>query len=153
MNLLNATPFTVTTLDGRSESLSLARLSIRQLYLFSQHLASERIAELVSLCTGKPVAWIDTLTDEAYAELVQKLVELNFTRASTVAKADPALAIQLMPFVQKVQTLMVLGSSLGLNLNPPSPAPACSASEAVTGSASSTTPPDASLPCSPSTGA
>jgi hypothetical protein len=55
-HLINATPVSIEYADGKTETIELARLSIRQLYTFAHHLDNERVPELVSLCTGKPAA-------------------------------------------------------------------------------------------------
>ena len=152
-NLINATPFAVVYLDGRTETLSLPRLSIRQLYTFAHHIDGERSVEIATLCTGRPAEWLDTLADDSFAALVEKCIELNFPRAGVIALKDTTLAAKLIPFAQKVQTVMVIGASLGEALKAWSPAPASSDSAPETGSASSTSPQDASSPSSPNTSA
>lgn len=152
-NLVNATPFTVVYLDGRTEVVQLARLSIRQLYTFAHHLDGERSVEIAALCTGRPPEWLDSLADDSFAALVEKCIELNFPRAGVIALKDSTLAAKLIPFAQKVQTVMVIGASLGEALKAWSPAPASPDSAPATGSASSTSPQDDSSPSSPSTSA
>jgi len=139
--LLNYTPFTVEKLDGTHEQIALGRLTIRQLYLFAQKLAATDGPGLVQLATGKSAEWIDTLKPTAYGALHKQIIELNFPAATEIAKGDPRLAAQLMPFIQEVQVLSVIAVSAGMNLPAWSPAPAPSASAAATASASSTSSP------------
>ena len=152
-HLVNATPFTVVYIEGRSEVVQLARLSIRQLYTFAHHLDGERSVEIATLCTGREPEWLDTLADESFAALVEKCIELNFPRAGVIAKKDPTLAAKLLPFAQKVQTVLVIGASLGEALKAWSPAPASPDSAAESGSESSISPPAASSPSSPNSSA
>ena len=137
MSLLNITPHTVEKLDGLYESIAIARLSIRQLYLFAQKLAATDGPGLVALATGKSPEWIDTLKPTAYAELHKKIIELNFPAAGEIAKGDPRLAALLMPFIQEVQMLAVIAGSAGMNLPGLSPVPVPSESKAVSVSESS----------------
>lgn len=147
--LVNATPFEVTYLDGTVAQISLARLTIRQLYTFTQHLQAEKVPELVSLCTGKPGEWLDTLEDASFARLAQKCIELNFPRAVTLSANDPVIALRVMPFLQGMQTMAILSGTAGLSLIGKSPAPAASESAAASGSDASTSPPSDSAPSSP----
>lgn len=149
--LVNATPVEVEHLDGSKETVQLARLTIRQLYAWSKHLAANEGPELVQLCAGRPAEWIDTLTPAAFAALHRACIDANFPAASEVAKGDPRLAAKLLPFVQDVQMIMILGTGamLGLDLRSVSSAPAPSASAEATGSESSTSHPTGSSPSSP----
>lgn len=150
--LVNATPFDVTYIDGTTEQISLARLSIRLLYTFTQHLAGEKVPELVSLCTGKPGEWLDTIEDASFAALSQLCIQLNFPRAVTLSKSDPVIALRIMPFLQGMQTMAILTGMhemAGLLSTDKSPAPASSGSAAESGSGVSTSPPSDSAPSSP----
>jgi len=141
MSLLNFTPHTVEKLDGIHESIALARLTIRQLYLFAQKLAATDGPGLVALATGKSAEWIDTLTPESYGELHKKIIELNFPAAGLIAKGDPRLAALLMPFIQEMQILAAIVGSHGMKLPDLSPAPAPSESKVDAVSESSTSAP------------
>ena len=147
--LINAEPFVAEMLDGKTETISLGRLSIRQLYAFTQHLAGEKVPELVALCAAKPVEWIDTLADESFAALAKRCIALNFPRAVTLSKNDPVIAQRVLPFLQGMQTVAILGATAGLFLNNKSPEPAASASAAASGSDASISPPSDSAPSSP----
>jgi hypothetical protein len=149
MSLLNATPFDAAYLDGTTERILVRRLTIRQLYTFTQLLAGEKVPELVILCTGRSPEWIDTLADESMGALAQLCIQLNFPRAVTLSKTDPVIAQRVVPFLQGMQTLAILTGTAGLFLNPNSPAPASSASAEATGSDASTSPPSDSAPSSP----
>jgi hypothetical protein len=148
-NLINATPVEVIYLDGKTETVQIARLSIRQLYTFAQHLAANEGPELAVLCTGRSPEWIDTLTPAAFGKLHRACIDLNFPAASEMAKGDPRLAAKLMPFVQDNQTLAILGLSVGLGLNGSSSVPPSSESAAETTSAVSTSAPSDSSASSP----
>lgn len=141
MSLLATIPHTVEKLDGQHEILALARLSIRNLYLFAQKLAATDGFGLVVLATGKSADWVDTLTAESFGELHKKIIELNFPAAGAIAKGDPRLAALLMPFIQEMQILAAIAGSAGTSLPDLSPAPASSASKAEAASASSTSVP------------
>lgn len=149
-NLVNAAPHSVTYVDGRTETIPLARLSIRQLYAFAKHLGEAEGPELVMLCTGRAAEWVDTLAPASFGALHKACIDLNFPAATEVAKGDPRLAARLMPFIQDSATTLILamGAMVGLNSNASSPAPAPSVSPAATGSESSTTPPAVSSPSS-----
>ena len=123
------TPFTIAKLDGSSETLALGHLSIRALYTWTHHLAGDRIPELVAFAAGKPVEWVDTLTDEAFAALSAKVIQLNFPRAMTLAQTDPIIAVKLAPLVNQFANLL---RSNGPMLSALSPAEPPSASAEVT---------------------
>jgi hypothetical protein len=139
MSLLNITPHTVQKLDGLHEIISIARLSIRQLYLFAQKLAATDGPGLVQLATGKSLEWIDTLTPASYGELHKKIIELNFPMAGEIAKGDPRLAALLMPFIQEMQILAAIVGSHGMKLESslPEPVPSESKTDAVSESSTS----------------
>jgi hypothetical protein len=141
MSLLPFTPYTVQKIDGLHEIISIARFSIRQLYLFAQKLAATDGPGLVQLATGKSPEWIDMLTPTAYGELHKKIIELNFPAAGEIAKGDPRLAALLMPFIQEMQILAAIVGSHGMKLPDLSPAPAPSESKADAASESSTSAP------------
>lgn len=146
-SLINAEPVEVESLDGTKVSVSLARLSIRQLYVFAEHVRGNKTPELVALCTGKPIEWVDSLTPESFAELAGRCVTANFPTAMTIAEKDPVMAIMIGPLVA---TGVLSVAAMLPAIKPPtpptagesgsssSPAPAPSASAAASGSASST---------------
>lgn len=149
-NLLNSTPFDVVYLDGKTETLQLGRLSIRNLYTWINLLVGDRLPELVALTVGRPVEWVDTLTDQSFGELSAKCVALNFQRAMDLGKTDPTIAVKLVPLLSQFAAVL-RSPSAGAMSSVPSAEPAPSASPAATGSESLTTPPPASSPSSPST--
>lgn len=150
-HLINATPFAVTYLDGSAETIQLGRLSIRNLYTWTHHLAADRLPELVALTVGRPVEWVDNLTDASFAELSAHCVKLNFPRAMEIGKTDPTIAVKLAPVLAQFAAALRASPSPGPSSSAPSPAPASSASPAGTGSESSISPPPVSSPSSPST--
>lgn len=141
MSLLAYTPHTVEKLDGTHEQIALARLSIRNLYLFAQKIAATDGVGLVTLATGKSAEWVDSLVPASYGELHKKIIELNFPAAGEIAKGDPRLAALLMPFIQEMQLLAVIAGSVGSSSPALSPAPASSESKADAASESSTSAP------------
>ena len=141
MSLLYHTPHTVEKLDGTHEQIALARLSIRNLYLFAQKIAATDGVGLVTLATGKSAEWVDSLVPASYGELHKKIIELNFPAAGEIAKGDPRLAALLMPFIQEMQLLAVIAGSVGNSSPALSPAPASSESKAEAASESSTSAP------------
>ena len=150
-NLLNATPHEVTYLDGKTETINLGRLSIRNLYTWTHHLAGDRIPEMVARSTGKPLEWLDNLTDESFAALSAKCIQLNFPRAMVLGETDPTIAIKLAPLLHQLVGVIKASPSPGPISSASSAEPAPSASPAEIGSASSTSPLSASSPSSPST--
>lgn len=141
MSLLATIPHTVEKLDGTHEQIALARLSIRNLYLFAQKIAATDGVGLVTLATGKSAEWVDSLVPASYGELHKKIIELNFPAAGEIAKGDPRLAALLMPFIQEMQLLAVIAGSVGNSSPALSPAPASSESKADAASESSTSAP------------
>ena len=150
--LINAEPVEIEYLDGKKESVSLARLSIRQIYTFAEHVRGNKTPDLVALCTGKPVEWIDSLTPESFAELAGRAVTANFRTAMTIAEKDPVMAIMIGPIVASgvlsvAEMLPALSQSNGPALSQSnggevtkssSPAPVPSAFAEASGNASST---------------
>lgn len=136
--LLNATPFEVTHLDGTKQTIELRQLSIRQLYKFAGFAAADASAELVALCAGQPLEWIDTLADDSYGALLQRAHELNFQRAVLLVARDPLIAAKFLPLLLRLQAAEKALQNLGPTSPAPSPAPASSASAAEIGSAAST---------------
>jgi hypothetical protein len=136
--LLNATPVTVTYRDGRTETIALGELSIRQLCLFTKHLGGNDTPALVALCAGRPVEWIDTLTDASFDALLATAIKLNFQRATNRAKTDPVALSQLAPLLLEIDRLIPqLTATLGQSGSGSSPGHAPSESATETGSASS----------------
>jgi hypothetical protein len=146
--LVNAEPVEVEHLDATKESVSLTRLSIRQIYIFAEHVRGNKTPDLVALCTGKPVEWVDSLTPESFAELAGKAVTANFRTAMTIAEKDPVMAIMIGPIVASgVLSVAEMIPAINSQLTTPpagevtkssSQEPAPLASAPASGSASST---------------
>lgn len=138
--LVNATPCEVAYLDGTRETISLARLTIRQVYTWAKLLHDKDTPALVSLCSGKPVEWLDTLADESFGVLGNKCIELVFPRALALSKTDPVMANLLGPVLAESVALLRTAdeTTRGLTSSAPLPAPVPSASAAVIGNAAST---------------
>lgn len=134
--IVNAQPITVAYRNGQSETLNLGELSIRNLYRWIEHLSARDTPALVALCVGKPVDWIDTLTDESYGELSRLAFELNFPRATALSGKDVTVASLMKPILLEIARLAP--DSDGAPSSDKSPEPAASASAAATGSESST---------------
>ncbi len=143
--LINATPVAVTYRDGKTETVTLSELSIRNLYQFIKHLGGNDTPALVALCAGKPIEWVDTLTDESFDALVAASIKLNFQRATDRVKIDPVALSRIGPMLLEIERV-----SAGILAMPPdamktpghsgsgsSPEGAPSASAAATGIASS----------------
>jgi len=149
-NLINATPIEITYLDGRKETITLGQLALRQLYVFIKHLGGSDTPALAALCAGKPVEWIDTLTDDSFDALVALSIKLNFQRATDRVKADPVALGKLAPMLLDLEKVAAgieaRAQAPFLQAKPTpgqpgpaeSPAPAPSASAAATGIAAST---------------
>ena len=142
-SLVNSEPVAVTHLDGTTTTAHLARLSLRQLYTFAEHVRGSRTPELVALCTGQTVEWVDSLTDESFGDLTQRCVAANFQRAMTIGDRDPVMAGIIGPSTARgviavSEMIKAIQPSAGTSGSNSSAAPAPSASAAVTGSASST---------------
>lgn len=106
MSLLTTTTVPITYLNGQSESLPLARLTIRQLYQFTQLLGDEKIPQLVCLCLNRSSEWLDSLTDDCFATLAQTCLSQNFPRAMTLAKSEPVIASRLTPLLRQMQAAL-----------------------------------------------
>ena len=143
-NLLPSTPHDVTRLDGTVERIAINRLTVRQLYTFVELMDASKIPELVALCTGKPVAWLDTLADESYAALAKACIEANFSRAMVLAASDPTIAAKLLPLAHRFDLVGRMAAGLLSKLSSPESA----ASPAGPGTPPSITPPSSSSPSS-----
>lgn len=138
-DLVNQIPVAVTYRDGRTETLAIETLTIRKRYLFIRHLGGNDTPALVALCAGKPVEWIDTLTDASYMALVAECIRQNFTGAMELVKNDPVALHQLGPLLFSLEKLTrELQPTNGPYGSGSSPAPASSASAVEIGSGSST---------------
>lgn len=133
MNLINSHPVTVAYRDGRTETLALRELSIRELYRWIEHHAARDTPALVALCAGQKPDWVDTLSDDSFGDLARRSFDLNFHRATALALKDPTVAALLSSALLQIAQL-----ADGLPLSVKSPAPAASDSAAATGSESST---------------
>jgi hypothetical protein len=144
--LVNASPIEVIYRDGRKETITLGELSIRQLYVLIKQLGNSDSPAMVALCAGKPIEWVDTLSDESFDMLVAKAIELNFNRATDRARSDPVASAMLAPlaiaFTNVIRALPTNGSSG----NALSPAPAAPGSVAATGKELSISPHPGSAP-------
>lgn len=141
--LVNAEPVEIEFLDGRKETVTLARLSIRQIYAFAEFVRGNKTPDLVALCAGKSIEWVDSLTPESFAELAGRCVTANFQTAMTIAEKDPVMAIMIGPIVASgvlsvAEMLKATPPPSGENGSSSSPAPVPSISAEATGSASST---------------
>lgn len=134
--IVNAKPVTVAYRDGKSEVLHLGELSIRNLYCWIEHLSTRNTPALVALCLGKPVEWIDTLSDESYGELSRLAFDVNFPRATALSSKDVTVAALMKPMLLEIASLA--SDSDGKLSGDKSLAPAALASPAATGSGSLT---------------
>ncbi len=138
--LINATPVAVTYRDGKTETITLGELSIRNLHQFIFHLGGNDTPALVALCAGKPLEWIDTLTDTSFDGLTAASIKLNFQRATDRMKTDPVALSKLAPLLLTLEKvtleMMRMQATPGPSGNALSLAPALSASAAETGTAS-----------------
>jgi len=109
----------VTLADGvTKETVQIKRLTLRQLFTYIETLGGKSSPEVVALCAGKPLEWVDTLSDESFGELSQITFTENFTRAVALSKVDSPMAAALAPFVGKM--LQASGVAGGVKL-PSSP--------------------------------
>ena len=143
-NLLPSTPHDVTRLDGTVERIAVNRLTVRQLYTFVELMDASKIPELVAMCIGKPVAWLDSLQDESYGALTKACIEANFNRAIVLAASDPTIAAKLLPLAHRFDLVGRMAAGLLSKLSSPESA----ASPAGPGTPPSTTPPSSSSPSS-----
>lgn len=147
--LVNGTPVRVVLVDGTAENITLPKLTLRQLYVWAKHVSYRDMPALVAFCVGKPVEWIDTLSDESFGELAKACVEQNFQRAVTLSRSDPVIAAMLSAVLSEMVGAMEKLMTIGAVSNALSLKPAPSESVAVIGSESLTSPPIASPPSSP----
>lgn len=141
--LVNGEPVEVTHLDGSHATVTLKRLSIRELYTFAEHARDKRTPAMVALCFGQPAEWVDSLTDESFGELTDRCIALNFRRAMPLAERDPVMAMLVGPMVATgilsvMEMLPKSPAPAGAPTPDSSPAPVPSASAAESGNASST---------------
>lgn len=130
--ITNEHPVVITYRDGRTETLKLGELSIRNLYRWIEHFAKNDVPALVALCAGKPVEWVDSLTDDSFGDLSKLAFELNFPRATALSSKDVTVAALLKPSLLQIASLADHAGPLS---NAKSPAPAASDSAAASGSA------------------
>jgi hypothetical protein len=140
MNLIASAAVEVEYLDGTKETLSLRRLTIRQLYHYIVLLGGRDTPGMVALCADQSLEWIDTLTDKSMASLAARCSAENFQRAVDLASQDPIAASSMLPLFKEMSVLMHVASASGITGNASSPAPAASASAVETGSAASSSP-------------
>jgi hypothetical protein len=130
--LVNEQPVVITYRDGRAESITLGELTIRQLYRWIEFFAKNDVPALVALCAGKPLEWVDTLTDESFGDLSKIAFERNFPRATALASKDVTVAALIRPSLLQIASLSP--DPAGPSSSAKSPAPAASASAPVIGS-------------------
>ena len=114
--LVNGTPHSVTFSKkhgGASLSVLISELEIGPLYKFCHCLVENKTPELVALCIGKPIEWLNQLDVKSYSELSAKCIELNFQNAMTMMEGDPVLALKLGPIV-----LQMITAATQMNLDP-----------------------------------
>lgn len=134
--LVNASkPIPVTMKDGTKDSVSLADLSIEEVFTFIEHLLGNKSVALVALSTRKPDDWVNSLSDQSFAELSKEAHALNFSRAVVISKGDAAMARMITPILASLVGTMNLanGAISGLDSPAPSPVPAPSESAGATG--------------------
>ncbi len=115
-NLINGTPHTVTfraSKGGGTHSVSIAELAINPLYRFCHLLVDNKTPELVALCIGQGVDWLNNLDVKSYADLSKKCIEINFQNAMTLTEGDPVIAMKLGPLVVQMMTMATT-----MNLDP-----------------------------------
>lgn len=140
-------PHAVTLDDGTVETVQVAtRLSITGLYSLIDHAAADRSPQIVALCTGKPLDWIDALPPKEFAVLAGKCMTLNFTDALALMD-DPVAGARLAPLLSRLDTAMKLGGAMSSGSSS-APAPSASAAEISKPSATASTLSD-STPSSP----
>lgn len=132
--LTTATKIEVTLVDGSVETVELKRLTIRQLYHFVEVLSAKSSADAVALCAGKPVEWVDTLSDASFKKLAKAVHDENFPRAMELSDGDNSMAIAIAPYISK---MLKADGMVGSVRSPSSPSPA---SAEVTPNESSTSP-------------
>lgn len=132
----NITPVAVTFRSGSSTTIELKELSLRQLYKFIAHAAADETPQLVALCAGKSLEWVDTLTDESYGALAAAAFNLSFLRAVGLMKSDPTVSAKLTPLLLTLGRNAELIAISGLYGKSSSPAPVTTESAVETPSAS-----------------
>ena len=137
--LINSVPIEVTYLDGTKETVCVKSLTIRELAIFTGFIGTNNTPGLVALCVGRPPEWVDTLEDDSYRALAPKCIQLNFSRAIGISRDDPVAAVDLVPYLLKLDKLIQSAAPrpTGEHGNSSSPTPAPVASAEVIGSASS----------------
>ncbi len=113
-------PVTVTFKDGHTETLLIQQLSLIARYKFLTLVATDATPEVVALCTGKPLAWLDTLDDESdsYIDLVKVCYQLNFHKALKLAKNDPVIGAKVMPLLGRLSDSLDIAAARGINIEP-----------------------------------
>jgi hypothetical protein len=141
-NLVNGQNVIVKFADGRDGLIVLKKLSIRQIYQFVECMTKDKTPELVALCIDQDVEFIDTLSDESFAELAKAAIAANFPRAMKLAQSDQVIAAKIFPVLQQLatigQSLQRFQKDVGEIMKNSSPVPALAASATATGSGSST---------------
>lgn len=120
----------VVTLSGQTERVKLRRLSLKEMLEAVKLIAEDKIEELVAMSSGRPVEWLDTLTDESTAEVFKACTDVVFRRAMKIAEGHLVMARLLTPLVIEYVGLAEKSKTLGSSS---SPAPAPSASAEATG--------------------
>lgn len=105
-------PVPVQYKNGRSETVFVEQLSLLNRYKFLHLLADMKTPELVVLCVGKPLSWLEELDDgcDCYDQLVETCYRLNFHSALKLAKKDPALGAKVVPLLAAMQKTLELAS-------------------------------------------
>ena len=143
--LVNGVSVDVKFNDGSVGLVMVKELSIRQLYQFVEMSAKDQTPELVALCIGQAIEFVDRLSIDSFGVLAEEAIKANFPLAMRLAEKDPSIAAKLYPIISKLAALVksvtglrqVVGEAGKLLSQEPAP----SASVPATGSASSTTPP------------
>jgi hypothetical protein len=151
--LINGRRIEVAYRNGQKETIEFKELSIRQLYRFIDAVERDQTPELVALCAGKPIEWIDALTLASFGKLAKYCIAENFPKAMELSGSDSIANSKMFPLLHKIslalagltpeekaelaKELKKEGAIAGASNNS-SPAPASSESRAEPGSASST---------------
>ncbi|MBK8477446.1 MAG: hypothetical protein IPL39_14430 [Opitutaceae bacterium] len=143
-NLLPSSPHDVTRLDGTLARIFFTDTATPEIYTFVELMDASKIPELVAMCTGKPVGFIDSLQDESYGALAKACIEVNFNRAMVLAASDPTIAAKVLPLAHRMDLVGRMAAGLLSKLS----SPASAASPAGPGTPPSTTPPTSSPPSS-----
>jgi hypothetical protein len=155
-------PYTVTKEDGTTESIQVAtRLAISGRYQLAEFIASDRSIEMILLCTGRSLDWLDDLPTAEVAKLSAECFKRNFKDAIALL-GDPVMAMRLVPFMSRLEQLLQAAEDLPPEMlaqirklagatssaSSSAPAPSGSAAEISNASATPTTSSD-SKPSSP----